>query len=109
MDLERTGSVGERLTDCAKGWAVRNSDEEMGQYRRRPVGGLRLRGATDDGPPPLLPPTRRGLTADNLATVTERAKACARKWENIVWRTRHKKKKPSSTETFAHAHTKPNN
>ncbi len=32
----------------------------------------------------LLPPTRRGLTADNLATVTERAKACARKWENIV-------------------------
>ena len=23
-------------------------------------------------------------TADDLATVTERAKACARKWENIV-------------------------
>ena len=39
---------------------------------------------TDDGPPPLLPPTRRGLTADDLATVTVRAKACARKWENIV-------------------------
>ena len=32
-------------------------------------------------------------TADNLATVTEPAKACARKWENIVWRTRQKKKK----------------
>ena len=32
-----------------------------GLYRRRPVGGLRLRGATDDGPPPLLPSTRRGL------------------------------------------------
>ena len=31
-------------------------------------------------------------TADDLATVTERAKACARKWENIVWRTRQKKK-----------------
>ena len=31
-------------------------------------------------------------TADNLATVTERAKACTRKWENIVWRTRQKKK-----------------
>ena len=32
-----------------------------GLSRRHPVGGLRLRGATDDGPPPLLPPTRRGL------------------------------------------------
>ena len=31
-------------------------------------------------------------TADDLATVTERAKACARKWEKIVWRTRTKKK-----------------
>ena len=31
-------------------------------------------------------------TPDDLATVTERAKACARKWENIVWRTRQKKK-----------------
>ena len=29
-------------------------------------------------------------TADDLATVTERAKACARKWEKIVWRTRQK-------------------
>ncbi len=38
-----------------------NSDMEMGLSRRRPVGGLRLRGATDDGPPPLLPSTRRGL------------------------------------------------
>ena len=39
-----------------------NSDEEMGLSRRRPVvGGLRPRGATDDGPPALLPPTRRGL------------------------------------------------
>ena len=31
-------------------------------------------------------------TADDLATVTERAKACARKREKIVWRTRRKKK-----------------
>ena len=31
-------------------------------------------------------------TADDMATVTERAKACARKWEKIVWRTRKKKK-----------------
>ena len=30
-------------------------------------------------------------TADDLATVRERAKACARKWEKIVWRTRKKK------------------
>ena len=30
-------------------------------------------------------------TADDLVTVTERAKACARKWENIVWMTRQKK------------------
>ena len=29
-------------------------------------------------------------TDDDLATVTGRAKACARKWENIVWRTRQK-------------------
>ena len=31
-------------------------------------------------------------TADDLATVTDRAKACARKWEKIVRRTRQKKK-----------------
>ena len=31
-------------------------------------------------------------TADDLATVTEWAKACARKWDKIVWRTRKKKK-----------------
>ena len=46
-----------------RGGPCKNSDEEMGLSRRRPVGGLRLRGATDDGPPPLLPSTstRRGL------------------------------------------------
>ena len=33
----------------------------MGLSRWRPVGGLRLRGATDDGPHPPLPSTRRGL------------------------------------------------
>ena len=32
-----------------------------GLSRRRSVGGMRLRGATDDGPSPLLPSTRRGL------------------------------------------------
>ena len=44
-----------------RGGPCENHDEEMGLSRRRPVGGLRLRGATDDGPPPLLPSTRRGL------------------------------------------------
>ena len=43
------------------GGPCENSDEEMGLSRRRPVGGLRLRGATCDGPPHLLPSTRRGL------------------------------------------------
>ena len=42
-------------------WRALNRDKEMGQSRRRPVGGLRLLGATDDGPPPLLPSTRRDL------------------------------------------------
>ena len=51
-----TGSVGEH-----RGGPCENSIEEMGLSRRRPVGGLRLRGATDDGPPPLLPSTRQGL------------------------------------------------
>ena len=35
--------------------------EEMGLSQRRPVGGMRLWGATYDGLPPLLPSTRRGL------------------------------------------------
>ena len=38
-------------------------------------------------------------TADDMATVTVRAKACARKWEKIVWRTRKKKKKQSLSLT----------
>ena len=33
-------------------------------------------------------------TDDDLATVTERAKAYARKWGNIVWRTRQKRRPP---------------
>ena len=44
-----------------RGGPCENSDEEMWLSRRWSVGGLRLRGATDDCPPPLLPPTRRGL------------------------------------------------
>ena len=44
-----------------RGGLCENSDEDMGLSRRRPVGGLRLWEATDDGPPPLLPSTRRVL------------------------------------------------
>ena len=55
----------------------------MGLSRRRPVGGLRLRGATDDGPPPLLRLLDEACKDDELVRVTERAKACARKWGNL--------------------------
>ena len=37
-------------------------------------------------------------TADDLATVTERAMACARKWGKIVRRTRKKKKKKHKSD-----------
>ena len=40
--------------------------------------------------------------ADDLATVTERAKAWARKWEKIVWRTRKKKIKTCKTQIKCH-------
>ena len=50
LDLERTGSVG----DPHRGEPCENNGEEMGLSRRRPVGGLRLRGSTYDGPLPLL-------------------------------------------------------
>ena len=43
------------------GGPCENRDEEMGISRRRPVGGLRLRGASADGPPPRMPSTRRGM------------------------------------------------
>ena len=49
LDRRRTG-VG-RTKGVMRRW---------GLSRRRPVGGFRLRGVTYDGPPPLLPPTRRG-------------------------------------------------
>ena len=55
LDLERTGSFG----PAHMGGPCENSDEEIGLSRRCPVGGgLRLRGATYDGPPPPLPSTR---------------------------------------------------
>ena len=50
-----------RAPTAHRGGPCENSDGEMGLSRRLPVGGLRLREATDDGPPPLLPSTRRGL------------------------------------------------
>ena len=93
LDLERTGSVGELLTDCAQGWAVRKQVTMRWGY---------LNDAQsvdcDCGEPQtmahlfscrLLYDT---CTADDLATVTDRAKACTRKWEKIVRRTRQKKK-----------------
>ena len=52
------------LTDCAQGWAVRKQWWGDWGYLGDDLsvtGGLRLRGATDDDPPPLLPSTRRGL------------------------------------------------
>ena len=77
-------SVGQLLTDCAQGWAVHNNDEEMGLSRRRPVGGLRLRGAYTMAHLLSCRLLDEACTADGMATVTERAKACARNWENIV-------------------------
>ena len=62
-----------------------NSDEEMGLSRRRPVGRLRLRG--DQQTMAHILSCRlldEACTADDLATVTERAKSCARKWEKMV-------------------------
>ena len=46
-----------------RGGPCENNAEEMGLSRRRPVGGLRLRKTTDDGPPHLLSPTRLSLYA----------------------------------------------
>ena len=46
------------------------------------VDGFRLRGATDDLLSCRL--LDQACTADDLASVTERAKTCARKWDNIV-------------------------
>ena len=83
-DLERTGSVGELLTDCAPGWAVQKM--------------IRRWGYLDDtqslncncGEPQTMAHLLscrlldEACTADDMATVTERAKACARKWEKIV-------------------------
>ena len=40
----------------------------------------------------LLTDCAQARMADDLATVTERATACNRKWENIMRRTRQKKK-----------------
>ena len=86
MDLERTGSVGEPLTDCAQ--------NHVGRAKT----GMRRWGYLDDAQSVDCdcgePQTKAHLlscrlldeacTADDLATVTERAKACARKWEKIV-------------------------
>ena len=85
MGLERTGSVGEPLTDCAQEWAVQKTVMRRWGY---------LEDAQSVDCDCWEPQTMAHLlscrlldeacTADDLATVTERAKACARKWEKIV-------------------------
>ena len=82
LGLPQTNEVGQ----CTPTGRYRPSTHQDDLMRRWCyLGELRLRGATDDGSPPLLPPILdEACTADDLATVTERAMACTRKWENIV-------------------------
>ena len=84
LDLERTGSVGEPLTNCAR---VGHAKTVMRRW-----------GYLDDaqsvdcdcGEPQTMAHLLscrlldEACTADDMATVAERAKACARKWEKIV-------------------------
>ena len=64
-----------------------NSDEDIGLSRRRPVGRwIATVGGSSHSPQTMAHLLSRRLldeacTADDLATVTERAKACARRWE----------------------------
>ena len=90
LDLERTGSVGEPLT-CDR--------LRTGTGRAKTV--MRRWGYLDDaqsvdcdsGEPHTMAHLLscrlldEACTADDLATVTERAKACAHKWVKGVWRT----------------------
>ena len=61
LDLERTGSVGEPLTDCAQGWAVRKQWWGDGAISMTPSRWIATAGSHRRWPPPLLPSTRRGL------------------------------------------------
>ena len=63
LDLERTGSAGDRLTDCAQGWAVRKQCWGNGAISTTPSRWTATAGSHRrcHGPPPLPPPTRRGL------------------------------------------------
>ena len=72
------------MVHTVAGGPCENGDDEMGLSRRRPVGGLRLREPQTMDHLLSCRLLDQACTADDLATVTERAKACARKWENIV-------------------------
>ena len=91
LDLERTGSAGEPLTDCAQGLAVLKQRWGDGAISTMPSRWIATAGSHRRWPTSSCRLLDEACTADDLATVTERAKACARKWENIVWRTRKKK------------------
>ena len=85
LDLERTGSVVELLTDCAQGLVVGKQSWWYGVISTTPSRWIATAGSHRRWPTSSRPV--------RLTTVTERAKACARKWEKIVWRTWQKKKK----------------
>ena len=90
---------------CAQGWACENSDEEMGLYLD-----YAQSVDCDSGDPQTMAHllSRRLLdeacTADDLATVTERPKACARKWGKFC--ERHEKRR---TELQQRLHVCENN
>ena len=79
------------ISTAHRGGPCENSDEELGLSRWRTVCGLRLREPQTMVHLLSCRLLDEACTADDLATVTERAKACAHKWEKIVWRTRKKK------------------
>ena len=75
-----TGSVGELYTDCMRTGAMRRCGYLEGAQsvdcdcvEPQPMAHLLYCRLLDEA-----------CMADDLATVTERAMACARKWENIV-------------------------
>ena len=67
-----------------RGGPCENGDEEMGLSRRRPVGGLRLRGPQTMAHLLSYRLLDEACTADDLATVTERADMRPQVGENCV-------------------------
>ena len=93
LDLERTGSVGELLTDCAQGWAVRKQWRGDGAISTTPSRWIATAGSDRRLPTssPAVYYTRpvRLTTWPQWQTGQRHA---ARKWEKIVRRARQKKK-----------------